>query len=337
MGRVKLPFAPGLEVEFTDRDRAIQQVLEWAERSTRFPVVVFGPEGCGKTAWLKQSIEVLKEEEFGVIYLNPMRGEFLAELGIESLRERALNIVRQASSEHALAKLIWSIIDLARDTIKLGKGRVAVIVDDVFHLIGAREASFLVKGLLEIIEYPPESYERIVAIAATSEGVSRREIGRHRWADVMGMWNMSREGFEKLYEKIPSPKPSFKDVWLTTGGNPWVLTQLYQVGWSADRIIKLLIGRRGLDTFTLPLNVEERRWLSEAVKNPDTLLSRERIPLLNKLVELNLVVEGITYRDLFLWIDAPPPEKDLELGIGRYIAWQTPIHREAVRRILEST
>ncbi|MGC9180926.1 MAG: ATP-binding protein, partial [Vulcanisaeta sp.] len=28
------------------------------------------------------------------------------------------------------------------------------------------------------------------------------------------------------------------------------------------------------------------------------------------------------------------PQRDPELGIGRYIAWQSPMHREAVRRAL---
>jgi len=35
------------------------------------------------------------------------------------------------------------------------------------------------------------------------------------------------------------------------------------------------------------------------------------------------------------WIDQPPPEKDLELGIGKKAAWHTPIHREAVRWALQ--
>ncbi|MEL9998447.1 MAG: ATP-binding protein, partial [Sulfolobales archaeon] len=73
MSRVRLPFTPELEVEFCDRFRGIKQVIEWGERSTRFPIVVFGPEGCGKTAWLIQAIEVLKELEFEVIYFNPLR------------------------------------------------------------------------------------------------------------------------------------------------------------------------------------------------------------------------------------------------------------------------
>jgi hypothetical protein len=39
-------------------------------------------------------------------------------------------------------------------------------------------------------------------------------------------------------------------------------------------------------------------------------------------------------RDPYFWIDAPPPEKDPELGIGKNVAWQTPIHREAVKKVL---
>jgi len=46
------------------------------------------------------------------------------------------------------------------------------------------------------------------------------------------------------------------------------------------------------------------------------------------------VVYNMYGRSPQLWIDEPPPEKDLGLGVGRYVAWQTPPHREAVRRAL---
>ena len=39
----------------------------------------------------------------------------------------------------------------------------------------------------------------------------------------------------------------------------------------------------------------------------------------------------------YLWVDEPPPERDPELGVGRNVAWQTPLHREAVRRALRET
>jgi hypothetical protein len=336
--KVKLDFA-GFKVEFCDRERALKQVEEFARIGTRFPVVVFGPEGCGKTSWLRQATEVLKEREFGVIYFNPMRREFLAEVGIKSLEERVLELLKRADSVHALAGFVGYVVDFARDALKLGKKRIAIIVDDAFQYVGGKEAAFFVKGLLEMIEHPPESYERIVAIAATSEGLSRWEIGRHLWAELRGMWNMSKKGFEELYERVRGgvlgSMPDYEDTWATTGGNPRILAQLYQVKWSVDLVIERLAGSKKLDLFASSLTSEERKYLLEAIEDPDTLLARERTSLLSKLVEMNLVVDTMPERRQEHWIDEPPPQKDLKLGIGRRMAWQTPLHREAVRRALE--
>jgi hypothetical protein len=330
MKRVRLSLA-GLKVEFCDRERAIRQVEELAERGTGHPLVVFGPEGCGKTSWLRQAVEVLKELGFSVIYFNPMRKEFLAEVGIKSVEERALEALRQASSTHALAGFIGYVIDFAVEAIKLGKERLAIMVDDAFQLVGDREASFFVKGMLEIIEHPPESYERIVAIAATSEGTSRWEIGRHRWATITPMWNMSRRGFEELYEKIPSPRPSIDEAWRLTGGNPELLVRLYETRWNVDAVVTWLLKMKRLKGFA-------KKWeayLKEVVEDPDNLWEKD-FPeeFKNELIAKNLIVYDMYYRDPLFWIDEPPPEKDVELGIGKDVAWQSPLHREAVRRAM---
>jgi hypothetical protein len=166
----------------------------------------------------------------------------------------------------------------------------------------------------------------------TSEGITRTKIGRHRWAWLRAMWNMSREGFKELYEKLPGLKPIFEDIWRFTGGNPDILSQFYQYNWDVESVIKNIIKSKKLYSFIHSLSNEEKEWLIRAVEDPDTLFTREKISLLNKLVELNLIVDDITLRDPFLWIDIPPSERDLELGIGKYVAWQTPLHREAVKR-----
>ena len=57
---------------------------------------------------------------------------------------------------------------------------------------------------------------------------------------------------------------------------------------------------------------------------------------MEKTAELNLIIDAVTYRDPPLWIDQPPAERNLEIGIGWHAAWQSPLHREAVRRALES-
>ncbi|MFP3193627.1 MAG: ATP-binding protein, partial [Thermoproteus sp.] len=80
MERIRLEFAPGVETEFTDRDRALAQVAEWAERGTWAPFVIFGPEGCGKTAFLRQAAAALRELGYDVFYLHPLDRAFSAEV-----------------------------------------------------------------------------------------------------------------------------------------------------------------------------------------------------------------------------------------------------------------
>jgi len=276
---------------------------------------------------------LLKGLGFSVIYFNPMRREFLAEVGIKSIEERVLELLKRAGSVHALAELIGCVIDFAGEAIKLGKRRVAVMVDDAFQYMGDREAAFFVKGLLEIIEHPPERYEGVVAIAATSEGTSRREIGRHLWANIMPMWNMSRKGFEELYEKIPAPKPDFEEAWRLTGGNPRMLSQLYEAGWDVERVVTWLIRAKELTRDFV------KRWrphLERVVEDPQSLWE-EDFPegFREELIARNLIVYNMYERDPRSWIDEPPPEKDLELGIGKDVAWQTPLHREAVKRAMK--
>jgi energy-coupling factor transporter ATP-binding protein EcfA2 len=337
--RVKLPFAPGLEVEFTDRVKGIEQVFEWVERGTWQPVVVFGPEGCGKTSLLLQAVEILREQGYSVIYFNPLRRRFEVEVSVESIKQRILERLRQVSTEFEFVKLIWLVIDVALEVLKHGRKRLAIIVDDAFQFMGVKEAAALIKGLLELTEHPEEEYERIVAIAATSEGLSRTEIGRHRWAEIRAMWNMSREGFEELYKELrrraSNNMPGFDDVWRLIGGNPSLLSQLYQAKWNADTVIHALIEDKGITSSFIN---RWRNWLEEAVRDPDTLWAPDTPQeLINELVEKNLIIYNMHSRLEYRWIDTPPPERDLELGIGRYVAWQTPLHREAVRRVLEES
>ncbi|MDK6028808.1 ATP-binding protein [Ignisphaera sp. 4213-co] len=335
MKRIKLLFASSFEVLFVDRDLAIRRVEEWAEKST-YPVqVVFGPEGCGKTAWLRQSAVFLKELGFDVLYFNPVEKEFLFEIGFSDLRKEFLSIVEEAAKINAFAGVAWRLIDFAKKAIAHGSKKLAILVDDAFQVIGLDKAAIYVKGLLGVLEYPPKAYEKIVVVATTSEGLSRFEIGRHRWANLLPMWNLSKNGFEELYNQLPSPKPDFEEVWRATGGNPSVLENLYKNNLSIDRVVKEIVSRKRLRDFIARLGAEERKWLVEAIEDPDTLYTRSRMSLKDELVKLNLIIDDIPPREEFLWIDTPPPEKDLELGIGKYVAWQTPLHREAVKKALE--
>uniref|UniRef100_A0A7C5XKT2 ATPase n=1 Tax=Ignisphaera aggregans TaxID=334771 RepID=A0A7C5XKT2_9CREN len=331
--RVKLSFVPGFEVEFSDRDRAVQQVVEWGEKSTWHPVVVFGPEGCGKTAWLKQAVEVLKEQMFDVVYVNPLHREYFAYTDVKEVVEKIAEVVADVTG-YAPIKLADLAVFLVNQLLKRWrKKRVALLVDDVFQGIGLDKAEIYTKMLLNIIEYPPGPYEKIVVIVATSEGMSRWRIGRHRWAEIMPMWNMSRKGFEELYEKLLGSKPSFEDVWRLTGGNPEMLKTLYENKWNVDIVIDRYIKWKKL----VPSFVEKwRKWLELAIEDPDNLWSLDTPEeLVNELIARNLIVYDLYPRDQKFWIDEPPLEKDLEIGVGKHVAWQTSLHREAVRKALE--
>jgi hypothetical protein len=331
--KVKLSFVPGLEIEFVDRVRGIEQVLEWGEKSTWHPIVVFGPEGCGKTAWLKQATEILKEMNFDVVYINPMYKEFTAGTDINEVVSKLSEVVADATG-YAPIKLADLAAYLVIQLLKRWKKRIAFLVDDVFQAIGLDKAEMYTKMLLNIIEYPPEPYEKIVIIAATSEGFSRWRIGRHRWAWIMPMWNMSKKGFEELYEKIPGPKPSFDEIWRLTGGNPEVLKTLYINKWNIEQVTNVITRSKRIHREFVS---KWRSWLERAVEDPDALWWGENVPeeLVNELIERNLIIYDLYPRDPVFWIDEPPPEKDSELGIGKYVAWQTPLHREAVKKTLE--
>ena len=330
--KVKLLFTPELEIEFIDREKALKQVEELATKGTRYPIVIFGPEGCGKTAWLKQAIEVLKEAGYDTIYIDPIHKAFIAYSDVKDIVKK----LEDASAEVigvAEVKLATSVIDAVKELINVWKReKIAVLVDEVFQAIGLDKAEIYVKSLLNLIEYPPRSYERMVVIVATSEGMTRRKIKRHRWASLRPMWNISRKGFEELYEKIPSPKPEFEDIWKLTGGNPDVLSKLYQAEWNVNRVITELINSK---EFTSSFIEKWKDWLDEAVKDPD-MLWRANVPdeLVRELIAKNLIVYNMYDREPWLWIDEPPLEKDLDLGIGKHIAWQTPLHREAIKRAI---
>jgi energy-coupling factor transporter ATP-binding protein EcfA2 len=337
MRRVKLSLLPGLQVEFVNRDRAIRQVEELADKGTALPMVIYGPEGCGKSAFLKQAAAILRELGYEVFYINPLDSAYDADVMIPDIKNAFMQFVEKALAENAIGRIAWGIIDFIHRLLKTRKAKIAVIVDDAFQAIGLQQAAAYVKGLLNLIEYPPHSYENVVVLVATSEGESKREIGRHRWADLTTMWNMPKSGFEELYRKIPGPKPPSEDAWRVTGGNPGMLRQIYRLNWDVNKAVEAIMRAKGLLELVKSLSREEREWLARAVEDPDTLFVKERLPLMHMLVEKNLVVDDLYFRQEHLWIDQPPPERDLELGIGKYLAWQTPIHREAVKWALRET
>ncbi len=335
MRRVRTRFA-GLEVEFADRDVALRQAEEIAERGTRWPLVVYGPEGCGKTALLRQVEEVLRERGYAVIHVNPMAKRLEDRLlATRNVKDIVRGVVSALPGSLADAStLLYAAVEALHRAAKSVTGRIALLADDVFQAVGLDKAETLVKELLNMIEWPSVKYEKIVVIVSSSEGMTRERVGRHRWAELYVMWNMPRDGFAQLYGLLPGPKPSFDSAWRWAGGNPEMLERLYMRSWDVGRIVGSLAGEKGIVELVKGLSDTEDEILAEALEDPDVLVRRYREAegLVRKLVDRNLIIR-IWERDLN-WVDQPPPERDPELGVGLYYAWQTPLHREAVRRAL---
>ena len=177
MKRIKLKLAPGVETEFVDRDRALGQIVEWAEKSTRFPVVVFGPEGCGKSAFLRQAAEALGEFGFDVVYVDAAHRDFVAYTDVAEVARRLLDAASDVSGLAQL-KLAYLAVDLAKELIgRWGKKKVAVLVDEVFHAVGLDKTGIYVKSLLNLIEYPRGAMRKLWPSPSREKAWRGRRLG----------------------------------------------------------------------------------------------------------------------------------------------------------------
>ena len=336
MKRIKLRFAGGLEVEFVNRDKALRQINEIADKGTYPVYVIYGPEGCGKTALFKQAKEILEEHNYNVVYANPMAEDKEELLGYTpTIRDLVKDVLRTFPEPYS--KVVDVAINIASRVMRrLRRPKVALLMDDIFQAVGLDNAEKYVKILLNLIEYPPGDYENVVVFVSSSEGVTRRRIGRHSWSTFRILWNMSKEGFRELYDEIPGNKPQFEEAWRIVGGNPRYLGLFYRVNWNVNSLIEDLIKNRGLGELVKDLSPLEFKVLKESIEDPDVLFERysEAKALIDKLIERNLIIR-VWDRDEHSWIDVPPPERDPSLGIGRYYAWRTPLHKEAVKKVLK--
>jgi len=335
--RVLLDFAPGLRVRFTDRERGLERIRGFAERGTSLPVVIYGPEGSGKTALLRQAIEVLREHGYEVIYIDALAESLGGAVSLTPGIHEALRGLLRSLVGERVQGLVEAVSVLVREALRrLGRPRLAVLLDDVFQAIGLGRVEAYVKQLLNLIEYPGAEYDRLVVMATSSEGRSRLVLSRHVWSMSLYLWNMDREGLSELYEQLPGDKPGLDTVWRVSGGNPRVLRVLYTMDWSIGDAVAWLVEEKSLATLLRGLQPESLEALRLLVEDPGA--AEERVlgdrELLGLLVDHNLV-SVIPERRESLWLDNVPPARDKALGIGGKLAWQTPLHRDAVAYVLQ--
>jgi len=336
--RILLGFAPGVRVRFADRERGLQRIRGLAEQGTGLPVVIYGPEGCGKTALLRQAASVLREHGYEVLYVNALAETLEAGVVATPGLSKALRELLRSVIGERVSRIAESVSLLVREALRrLEKPRLAVLLDDAFQAIGLSRVEAYVKQLLDLIEHPGPEYDRLVVMVTSSEGRSRLLLARHLWSMSLYLWNMDKRGLGELYEQLPGDKPGLDDVWRVSGGNPRVVRILYTMGWSAERARDWLVEEKSLGLLLRSLGPGELETLRLLVEDPaaaeEEVLGNQG--LLEKLIDYNLVMLVPRRREA-LWLDNVPPSRDKGLGIAGTIAWQTPLHRDAVAAALLS-
>jgi len=221
---------------FINKEAELQWVREYARRSHATPFVIYGPEGCGKTALALEAVRRFSSWYAGGIALyidgkarraaeavksNVNIGDVLAEVG-----GLAGSVGRSAAR---LA--VWLLGKIVEKIAERFAPMNILVVDELFSAVGVSEGALAVKYAkelgdrvlrskkAELGEIPKPLAEASVSyLIFSSEGSSRRELSRHNWAHIALMWNMGERGFQQLGEILGAP--DFSAAWRLCGGQP---------------------------------------------------------------------------------------------------------------------
>ncbi len=320
-------------IPFIDRDYELKWVLEWFDKGFYPIMVIYGPEGCGKTRLLIESINRVREfNEYMVFYIDALEDKdpSRAFYGSSYVLDTVSSIIGSVSglgSGFARAIGYWFKKLVTRINVR---GRhVVLLVDDVVRAIGLDNIDVYCKKMLDLLEeiyrYDPETVSIIVT---TSEGLSRERLLKHRWTTQYLLWNLDRDATRALLEKLHAPRDRFEEIIEYTGGNPRSVIELWRLSWNTSFWFKkyLEVVRSVLET----MDRELISYLEYVIEDPD-YLSKTPSSLYNMLLEYNIVIE-LPLKELRI---ANKPVKDLDLGIGERYAFQLPIYRYVLKKLVD--
>ena len=328
---------------FVDREVELEALARWSSRQRATPLYIYGPEGCGKTRLLREYVrraDELLEGDVLAVYIDALEAGSPLHAVLSKPRvpgrliEEAVSAAVGEPVGRLLALSVSRLVELLAERLYGGRrlrGKIVVLaVDDVVKAIGVERVEWYVKHLYELMwrvveEYEPEAFNIIVS---TSEGESLELIQRHRHAVTRLLWNLAKDPFHELVEKLGAPESLDRGrLWRLLGGNPGKLVELaYNYEWRLDEMLSEYTARlRSVVAKAQEKGLGEK--LLEATRDPDILAAE---PVLREiLVHANLVLpSGLLLEDGGLG-------EDRELGIGRLYAWQTPLYPLLLRKLLE--
>jgi len=330
----------GYRLEFVDREAELAQLQGYAEKGTHAPLLLYGPEGCGKTRLLLELARRLQGREYLVVYVDALEEDsleaalaaprWLREMVREAMGELAPGPVGVLASR-AVVELLGRL-----ERRRLEGKRVVLLVDDAARPLGLERLEAYVKRLLRLLEHdlPEAGAASALAVLATSEGQSLEALTKHpTWVDARLIWNLPEPAARELATALGAPGSRWPRVYRATGGNPRAILGLARnYSWDPEAWIEALAARLAPLARRVKREGLARR-LAEALEDPDALAEPE--PEAEKLARLLLGHNLVT--PLGPGLAGPPPEPSQELGIGQSYAWQLPALRDALRRALART
>lgn len=341
-------------IPFVGRRVELRALCRLNEKQMYLPLFIYGPEGCGKTTLLREfttSFNNYFSKGFA-LYVNaeseswrPQEVFTVPKIYSELIHEIALSLAEflNVPLSQIAGRIAGRYVSAMLEKIYLRRlrgrvDRLFIAIDEIVKSIGLPSIEGYAKSMYNEINFRNEQHPFFGVIlnyiAATSEGESLELLGRHSYISIMIVWNMLRRDFEELYYRVkeyfPGSAPPFEDIWKLLGGNPRRLIELAQkYQWNVEYFLKDLVNTYR-DSIMRIRKKGFTDMLKAIIEDPDNVFRDEvSIDIRDYLVGMNLLIN----KSLPTLTREEIPQ-DLEIAVGKYYAWQTPIYREAVKKIL---